>query len=47
VKVAAALRQKPIPTVIGTITYDAKGDPIGDNFVMYRWHDGKYIEAGD
>jgi branched-chain amino acid transport system substrate-binding protein len=47
VKVAAALRQAPVETIIGPLTFDAKGDIGGAGFVIYRWHDGKYTEAGD
>lgn len=46
-KVAAALRQAPIPTVLGSIGFDAKGDIAGSGYVMYRWHDGKYAEVGE
>jgi branched-chain amino acid transport system substrate-binding protein len=47
VKVAAALRQTPVKTVIGALTYDAKGDLTHPAFSMYRWHDGKYTETGE
>ena len=47
VKVAAALRQSPVKTVIGTLSYDVKGDIIHPAFAMYRWHDGKYAETGE
>ena len=47
VKVAAALRQSPVPTVIGKISYDTKGDMVHPAFAMYRWHDGKYAEIGE
>ena len=47
VKVAAALRQAPVQTVIGTLSYDAKGDITHPSFAMYRWHDGKYAETGE
>ncbi|MDR3515287.1 MAG: branched-chain amino acid ABC transporter substrate-binding protein [Azospirillaceae bacterium] len=40
--VAAALRGPPIPSVIGPVSFDAKGDIIGPvaAWVWYRWHDG-------
>jgi len=47
IKVAAALRREPIQTVIGKIGFNAKGDTIGSSYVIYRWHDGKYVEAGE
>ncbi len=47
VKVAAAVRQTPVKTVIGTLSYDAKGDIIHPAFSMYRWHEGTYAETGD
>jgi len=47
IKVAAALRQAPMQTVIGKIGFDAKGDVTGSSYVVYRWHDGKYAEVGE
>ncbi|MGB9154543.1 MAG: branched-chain amino acid ABC transporter substrate-binding protein [Alphaproteobacteria bacterium] len=47
VKVAAALRQAPVKTVIGSINYDAKGDMSHPAFSMYRWHNGSYAETGE
>ena len=44
VKAAAAIRQTPVQTVIGTLNYDAKGDIVHPAFSMYRWHDGNYTE---
>jgi branched-chain amino acid transport system substrate-binding protein len=46
-KVSAAIRQAPIDTVIGKLAFDAKGDLNASNFVIYRWHDGKYAEVGE
>ncbi|MDE2029202.1 MAG: branched-chain amino acid ABC transporter substrate-binding protein [Alphaproteobacteria bacterium] len=43
-KVAAALRAKPVKTVIGVLHFDAKGDLEHPAFSMYRWHDGTYAE---
>jgi branched-chain amino acid transport system substrate-binding protein len=46
-KAAVALRQSPIQTVLGPISFDEKGDVIHQAFNMYRWHAGKYIDAGE
>jgi branched-chain amino acid transport system substrate-binding protein len=43
--VAAAVRQKPINTVLGPMRFDTKGDVIGTSYILYRWHDGKYAEV--
>ena len=43
-KVASAIREKPVRTVLGNLSFDAKGDVTGPAYVMYRWHDGKYAE---
>jgi branched-chain amino acid transport system substrate-binding protein len=45
VKAADALRQSPVKTIVGDISYDAKGDRSGSTYVLYRWHDGKYAEV--
>jgi len=42
--VEAAVRKAPIKTVLGDISYDAKGDRSGLTYSLYRWHDGKYAE---
>jgi branched-chain amino acid transport system substrate-binding protein len=47
VKAADALRSAPIKTVIGEMNFDSKGDRSGSTYVLYRWHNGKYAEAGD
>lgn len=44
IKVAAALRQTPVDTAIGKLAFDTKGDVVGSQYAMYRWHDGKYEE---
>jgi branched-chain amino acid transport system substrate-binding protein len=44
-KVAASLRQAPVKTVIGTLSYDAKGDIVHPAFAMYRWHAGSYADT--
>ncbi len=46
-KVAADLRKSQTKTVLGTLSFDAKGDIIGPAYVLYRWHDGKYKEIGE
>jgi branched-chain amino acid transport system substrate-binding protein len=46
-KVAEALRASPVNTVLGPLSFDAKGDIVGTGYVMYRWHDGKYAEVGE
>lgn len=46
VKAAAALRKAPpIQTVLGPLTYDAKGDIENVNYAVNRWHDGHYEEV--
>ena len=45
-KAAAAIRQQPpIPTVLGPLSYDAKGDIDNVHYAVYRWHDGHYAEV--
>ena len=39
---AKAMRANKFDTVIGTIGFDAKGDVIGPDYVVYVWNDGKY-----
>ncbi len=42
-KVAEALKNgTPIDTVIGPITFDAKGDILNATYDINLWHDGKY-----
>jgi branched-chain amino acid transport system substrate-binding protein len=43
-KVAEALRAGPIPTAIGDLTFDAKGDLTKVNYAWYVWHDGKAVQ---
>jgi branched-chain amino acid transport system substrate-binding protein len=43
-KVAEALRAGPIPTAIGELTFDAKGDLTKVNYAWYVWHDGKAVQ---
>jgi branched-chain amino acid transport system substrate-binding protein len=47
-KVAAALHDgSAYDTVIGPLTFDAKGDPAGSNYVLYSWQDGKMVQLTD
>ena len=43
-KVASAIRQSPVKTVLGSLAFDAKGDVSGPTYVLYRWHNGHYAE---
>jgi branched-chain amino acid transport system substrate-binding protein len=43
--VAKVMRAQKFDTVIGTIGFDAKGDVIGPDYVVYVWQDGKYAEV--
>ena len=40
-----ALRGGSFKTVIGTLSFDAKGDQKAPGFVVYRWQGGKYDYA--
>lgn len=40
----AQMHGKSFETVIGTLTYDNKGDLTKPNYVFYIWKDGKYAE---
>ncbi len=42
--IPAYLRSEKFDTVIGPLSFDAKGDVVGVSHVFYRWHDGKYAE---
>jgi branched-chain amino acid transport system substrate-binding protein len=33
-------------TVLGTISFDEKGDVQGSNYVLYKWDNGEYAEIG-
>jgi branched-chain amino acid transport system substrate-binding protein len=43
-KVADQLHALTFDTTRGVIKFDAKGDVQGNNYVLYRWHDGAYTE---
>jgi len=42
--VAKIMRAQKFDTVIGTIGFNAKGDVIGPDYVVYVWQNGKYAE---
>jgi branched-chain amino acid transport system substrate-binding protein len=41
-----ALRGGTVQTVLGPLSFDAKGDVSPPTQAMYRWHNGEYEEAG-
>lgn len=41
-KVIAALHQGSYPTVIGSITFDKKGDVTRPDYIIYQWTKGSY-----
>jgi branched-chain amino acid transport system substrate-binding protein len=41
-----ALRSGSFDTVLGPISFDAKGDVKAPGYVFYEWRDGKYAEIG-
>lgn len=41
-----ALRSGSFDTVLGPISFDAKGDVKAPGYVFYEWRDGKYAEFG-
>jgi branched-chain amino acid transport system substrate-binding protein len=43
-KVADQLHALTFDTARGPVKFDAKGDVLGNNYVLYRWHDGGYRE---
>jgi branched-chain amino acid transport system substrate-binding protein len=43
-KVAEAMRANTIPTVIGDLSWDEKGDLKQIRYSWFIWHDGKYAE---
>ncbi len=42
--VAKAMHVNKFDTIIGTVGFDAKGDVVGPDYVVYDWHDGKREE---
>ena len=48
VKVAAEMKSAgPWSTVLGPISFDAKGDIVNSNYVFYRWHNGAYAQINN
>jgi branched-chain amino acid transport system substrate-binding protein len=44
-KVAETLKSSgPWQSVLGPVSFDKKGDPIGSGYVVYVWKDGSYAE---
>jgi branched-chain amino acid transport system substrate-binding protein len=41
------LHASKFDTVIGRLGFDAKGDVVGPDYVVYTWHDGKRVELKD
>jgi branched-chain amino acid transport system substrate-binding protein len=44
--VIEALHGNEFETVLGTISFDDKGDVQGQNYVVYQWENGEYNEIG-
>jgi branched-chain amino acid transport system substrate-binding protein len=44
--VTEALHGTEFETVLGTISFDDKGDVQGSNYVLYKWDGGEYVELG-
>jgi branched-chain amino acid transport system substrate-binding protein len=44
--VVEQLHGNQFETVLGSVTFDDKGDVMGENYVMYEWADGQYTEKG-
>jgi branched-chain amino acid transport system substrate-binding protein len=40
------LHNNEFDTVLGTISFDEKGDVQGSNYVLYKWDNGEYTEIG-
>ncbi len=40
------LHSNQFDTVLGTISFDEKGDVQGSNYVLYKWDNGQYTEIG-
>jgi branched-chain amino acid transport system substrate-binding protein len=43
-KMADWLRKNTVPTVIGDLSWDDKGDLTKVNYAWFLWHDGKYAQ---
>lgn len=46
-KVEAALHAGKLNTVLGPVTFDAKGDVEAPGYLVYQWHDGAYAALPD
>jgi branched-chain amino acid transport system substrate-binding protein len=44
-KAAAALHTGSFPTVIGPLEFDARGDVVKPDYIIYRWTQGAYMPA--
>jgi branched-chain amino acid transport system substrate-binding protein len=44
--IVEALHGNQFETVLGTISFNDKGDVQGSNYVVYKWEDGQYSEIG-
>jgi branched-chain amino acid transport system substrate-binding protein len=44
--VIEVLHNEQFETVLGNIAFDDKGDVEGENYVMYKWEDGQYVQLG-
>jgi branched-chain amino acid transport system substrate-binding protein len=44
--VVEELHNGQFETVLGNIAFDDKGDVEGQNYVLYRWENGQYVELG-
>jgi branched-chain amino acid transport system substrate-binding protein len=44
--VIEVLKGNEFETVLGTISFDDKGDVQGSNYVLYQWDGGQYVELG-
>jgi branched-chain amino acid transport system substrate-binding protein len=44
--VVEVLHSNQFDTVLGSISFDEKGDVQGSNYVVYKWEGGKYNEIG-
>jgi len=42
--VLEVLHGNEFETVLGTLSFDDKGDVQGSNYVLYKWQDGQYAE---
>jgi branched-chain amino acid transport system substrate-binding protein len=42
--VSKTMHADKFDTVIGNIGFDAKGDVVGPDYVVFEWNDGKYAE---